>query len=292
VVSVDVSDFNTSVRTAPGLHTISFTTPQKDVIEVYLPNQILAAHSFTATMKLIPEPSSSDNGQMKGYSLLIGRQKLNVDSNRFNLTLPDGGAEKIRIMLLDPKGKEVGGVEVPLWPATISPPVPDTPTSGTSGHPLVIHCPCTGMLSPDAYFKIGGRPMQILTLTAGTAVVVNNYNEPGITEIETNVGKEIQKSKFRNLTLQLSADKTDLLKGETTQLHIVVAGLEHLTTPARMAIDASGVINMSGGNSQKLVIEQSAVKTDGTYTTGNTLTALSAGTFGVTVVVSVDKEKF
>lgn len=45
-------------------------------------------------------------------------------------------------------------------------------------------------------------------------------------------------------------------------------------------------------NSQKLAIEPSAVKVDGTYTTGNTLTALSAGTFGVTVVVSVDKEKF
>lgn len=185
--------FVTSIRTPPGIHTISFTTPQKDVIEVYLPNQILGAHSFTATMKLIPGPSGSGSSKMNDYSLVIDEQKFKVGSNRFDVTLPAGNAENIRLMLLDPKGKEVGGVEVPLWPATISPPAPDTPTSGTSGNPLVIHCPCTGMLPPLAYFNIGGRPMQILTSTAGTVVVLNTYDVPGITEIEMNVGKEFQK---------------------------------------------------------------------------------------------------
>lgn len=100
------------------------------------------------------------------------------------------------------------------------------------------------------------------------------------------------RKKFRNLTLKVSADKYNLVKGESTQLHIVVSGLERLEAPAKMTIDASGVISMGGGNSQKMTIEPAEVNADGTYTTGNALTALSAGTFGVKVVVSVGKENF
>lgn len=92
--------------------------------------------------------------------------------------------------------------------------------------------------------------------------------------------------------LKVSADKYHLLKGESTQLHIVVSGLERLEAPAKMTIDASGVISMGGGNSQKLTIDPKQVNADGTYATGNALTALSEGTFGVQVVVSVDKEHF
>jgi hypothetical protein len=292
VLPSNAPGFVISVRTPPGIHTISFTTPQKDVLEVYLPNQILNAHSFTATMKLIPGPSGSASSQMNDYSLVIDKQKFKVGSNRFDVILPGGGGDNIRLMLVDPKGKEVAAVDVPLRPATLLPPAPDTPTSGTSGNLLVIHGPATGMLPPLAYFRIGGRPMQILTSTAGTVVVLNTYDVPGITEIETNVGKEYQKTKFRNLMLKVSADKYKLLKGESTQLNIVVSGLERLEAPAKMTIDASGVINMSGGNSQTLTIDPAVVKADGTYVTGNVLTALSAGTFGVQVVVSVGKEHF
>jgi hypothetical protein len=166
------------------------------------------------------------------------------------------------------------------------------PTSGTAGNQLVVHCAANGSLSPNDYFKIGGKPMQILTSTVGTVVLVNTYDVPGITDIETNVGGTVQRSKFRNITLSLSADKLNLKKGESTELRIVVGGLEHLQAPARMTIDASGAIYMGGGNSQKLRIEPAAVNADGTYRKGNTLTGLAAGTFGVKVVVSVEKENF
>jgi hypothetical protein len=290
VLPSNVPGFITGIRTPPGIHTISFTTPQKDVLEVYLPNQILNAHSFTATMKLIPGPSGS--GLMNDYSIVIDKQKFKVGSTRFDVILPGGGGENIRLTLLDPKGKEVGAVDVPLWPATTSPLAPDTPTSGTSGNLLVIHGSGTGMLPPLASFKIGGKPMQILTSTAGTVVVLNTYDVPGITEIETNVGREYQRTKFRNLMLKVSADKYELLKGESTQLNIVVSGLERLEAPATMTIEASGMISMGGGNSQKIMIPPSAVNADGTYVTGNALTGLSAGGFGVKVVVTVGKEYF
>jgi hypothetical protein len=240
-------------------------------------------------MKVISGPSSYLGGQLPDYSLLIDNQKFKVGNNRFDVTLRGGKRETFRLMLLSPEGKGVAGAEVPLWLEITLPPAPEIPTSGTAGDLLLIHCPCTGTLTPDAYFNIGGIPMPILTATAGTVVVRNAYELPGITEIETNVGGVLQKTKFRNLTLKVSADKLDLLKGETTQLHVVVGGLQGLETPARMTINASGVINMAGGNLQTLSIDPARVNPDGTYNTGRTLTAISAGTFGVQVVVAVDE---
>ena len=82
-----------------------------------------------------------------------------------------------------------------------------------------------------------------------------------------------------------------LLKGETTVVHIVVAGLENLKAPAKMKIEASGVVTKGGGNSQTINIDHLAVTADGTYTTTQTLVANSGGTFGVDVTVIVDEKK-
>jgi hypothetical protein len=286
--------FITTFRTPPGLNTIVFTTPEKDTIEIYLPNRVSTSGTFTATMKLIPNKSKHGRDQLKDYSLSIEEQRYPLGDGLFNATLPDDQtARSAKLLLLDKNGKAVGGVEIPLWPHIGFPlsSAPTLPSSGTSGNTIVVYGPYSGMLQPDDYLMIGGKPMPLLASGGGRLVALNTYDIPGLTLMETRIENELTKKVFRNVMLKVSADKLNLLKGESTIVHIVVGGLEKLKAPATMTVDATGVVTMSGGNSQRIKIDPSDVKPDGTYTTSDSLFANSAGTFGVQVTVTVPEEK-
>ena len=90
------------------------------------------------------------------------------------------------------------------------------------------------------------------------------------------------------LTLDLSADSLNLLKGQSTTVHIVVHGLENLRVPAHMKIAVTGTVDMTGAT--ELEILPRDISADGTYTTTRALHALAAGGFGVNVSVTVEKE--
>jgi hypothetical protein len=282
--------FVTSIKTPPGLHTISFSTAGKDTVEVYFPNRISNGGSFTATMKLIPGNGES-GGKLDDYSLMIEGQRFPLTNGVFEVRLPGQSMESTRVLLINKQGKQVSGVELPVFAKIVPPTISSLPTSGFSGDLIVITCPCQGALGPSDYIMLGGQAMKILASASGSLVALNTYHTPGPTEIETNVGGIVTKSDFRNLTLKLSADKLNLVKGEQTTVHIVVGGLEKLKAPAIMTVEATGVVTMGGGNSQKITIDPSSVAADGTYTTAEVLVANSAGTFGVKVTVTVDEQK-
>ncbi|MFN2517139.1 MAG: hypothetical protein ABR556_13100 [Pyrinomonadaceae bacterium] len=292
MLPVSAPGFITSFRTPPGLNTIVFTTPQKDTIEVYLPNRVSTAGAFTATMKLIPNPTRHGGDQLKDYSLYIEGQRFSTRDGQFNVTMPSEQlAGNTKFLLLDKNGREVGGVEVPVWSQITLPSAPTLPSSGTSGNLIVVYGPYSGMLHPDDYLKIGDKPMALLASSGGSLVALNTYDAPGQTVMEVRIGDQVTKKVFRNVTLNISADKLNLLKGESTTVHIVVGGLKRLKVPASMTINATGVVTMSGGNSQAIKIDPFQVKSDGTYTTSDSLFAKSAGTFGVEVTVTVPEEK-
>lgn len=292
MLPVSAPGFITSFRTPPGLNTIVFTTPQKDTIEVYLPNRVSTAGAFTATMKLIPNPTRHGGDQLKDYSLYIEGQRFSTRDGQFNVTMPSEQlAGNTKFLLLDKNGREVGGVEVPVWSQITLPSAPTLPSSGTSGNLIVVYGPYSGMLHPDDYLKIGDKPMALLASSGGSLVALNTYDAPGQTVMEVRIGDQVTKKVFRNVTLNISADKLNLLKGESTTVHIVVGGLKRLKVPASMTINATGVVTMSGGNSQAIKIDPFQVNSDGTYTTSDSLFANSAGTFGVQVTVTVPEEK-
>lgn len=292
MLPVSAPGFITSFRTPPGLNTIVFTTPQKDTIEVYLPNRVATAGPFTATMKLIPNQTKHGGDQLKDYSLYIEGQRFSTRDGQFNVTMPSEQlAGNTKFLLLDKNGREVGGVEVPVWSQITLPSAATLPSSGTSGNLIVVYGPYSGMLHPDDYLKIGDKPMALLASSGGSLVALNTYDAPGQTVMEVRIGDQVTKKVFRNVTLNISADKLNLLKGESTTVHIVVGGLKRLKAPADMTISATGVVTMSGGNSQAIKIDPFQVKSDGTYTTSDSLFANSAGTFGVQVTVTVPEEK-
>ena len=282
------SNFSSSVGQTTGMNFINLSSSISNIV-FYLPNEIYAGQSFTGTMSVRSGPKA----QIQNYPFVArwmdGRFRWSENGFAGEIIRQDTGEFRLNLTRIETNTSYLFGV--PVQPGGAVPaPAAEFPTSGTAGNPLQIKYPTGGVLPENAFFKIGDMPAPILTATAGSVVVQNNYTTPGVTEIETNIGNTVQRYKFRNITLRLSADKTNLVKGETTPLRIEVAGLANLRAPAAMTIDATGVVNMTGGNAQKFSIPASEIGADGVYRIGRTLTGTSAGSFGVKVVVVVEKE--
>jgi hypothetical protein len=282
--------FKAEIKNPLGLNTVIFTTPKNNRIELYLPRWLFAGKTFSATMKPEPSKNPSDQNELNGYSLALGGQQLPLNAGLFTLTLPNSASDTVILFLVDKKGKEKVGVSLPVYlTRPVLPNELDLPMSGTSGDLLVVRGPIEGGIEQSDYIKLSGKPIQLLAKSLGQLVALNTNNVAGLTEIECKTNGMAAKSPFRNLTLKLSADKYELIKGEGTTVHIIVGGLEGITEPAKMTIVTSGTVNMAGGNSQALSISPGEVKQDGTYATDRGLQSYAAGSFGVTVTVTVNR---
>jgi len=107
----------------------------------------------------------------------------------------------------------------------------------------------------------------------------------GTMEIRVKEGATETKGTFRNLGVTLTAPKTNLMKGESTQLHVEVNGLQGLSDPVPLHLTNSGAVTMSGGNSQTMSIRPSDVQANGTYTTTRTITGVQTGGWTATATV-------
>jgi len=92
---------------------------------------------------------------------------------------------------------------------------------------------------------------------------------------------------MRNVGVQLSAPKTNLMRGEKTIVTIEVSGLAGIIKDVPLQLDSKGVITMEGGSFQNLRIKPEEVSLDGRYKTTRTITGVQAGGFGVTATVIV-----
>jgi hypothetical protein len=90
---------------------------------------------------------------------------------------------------------------------------------------------------------------------------------------------------FRNVGVNLSAPKTSLRRGESTELKVEVQGLEGIKEPVPLTLKSQGVITMTGGNYQPLTIQPSQVGGDGSYATTRGITGLQAGGWTATATV-------
>src|SRR5207247_2805363 len=120
-------------------------------------------------------------------------------------------------------------------------------------------------------------------------VMQNTFEVPGQTEIKySEQGKEVT-GPFQNIGVKVSAPKTSLLKRETEPLDVTCFGLQRIQQDVPLDVVTTGVVNMSGGNTQHFDIHPSDVRADGTYPRNFTITAQEAGTFSVTATVTWTK---
>ena len=181
----------------------------------------------------------------------------------------------------------------------------DLPTLGQQGRSVEIHGPFDGNAGNTTlrFVPVGGAtqdfekktetvtggygPLRPLAESPRKIVFESPTNFTGPAEIVLKEGDMEKKGNYRNLGVNLSAPKTNLMRGERTTLMVEVKGLEGIREDVPLQLDSKGVIMMDGGNFQNLRIRPQEVKPDGRYTLTRAITGQQAGAFNVTATVIV-----
>lgn len=299
----ETGNVNPTLAQLNGLTLVTFgVIPGK--IKVYLPDDIRPGDTISGTVATEPNGGSSEERVrnqelLNQYMLELEGLKVGVEQPSFVWTAPAaGGNAHVRYRLnVSDKADSYGYVLEPdtgnksLGGEWISESKKDHPDFlwypvGQQGRPSSIYGPFDGRFG-NTLIKVGGQDVKLLAESPRRTTFESPTNLMGPLSIDVAERDIKTTGTYRNVGVRLSAPKTNLVRGEQTVLTVEVSGLEGITKPVPLQLEATGVINMDGGNSQSLRITPTEVKRDGIYTTTRVMTGTQAGTFNVTATVIV-----
>jgi CHAT domain-containing protein/tetratricopeptide (TPR) repeat protein len=286
----NASGYRVDSRSENGLQITTFTTPQ-GVIKVNLPDVMVAGDTVSGS--IYPEPSGKDEterrqnlDELNGYVIDVVGQETAVREKTFTRNI-----NRTNTIVLLHHEQRVATATISI--STTAPPKPTqftVPTGGQQGRLLQIDCPCNGVFSPQDYVRVGGIALALIAESPRELVVHNTSEVAGPTNMDLSENGLAMQCPFHNVQVNLAAPKLNLIRGETTTVHVTVLGLAGMSGDKSLDIqnNSPGVIRMSGGEQQHLTIHGSEVKPDGSYAIDRTLTGITAGGFGVTATLRWD----
>lgn len=289
----NAAGYRVDSSSANGLYVTTFTTPQ-GVIKVNLPDDMAAGDTISGT---VTAESIGQNDaeraqnltELKRHVLVVEGQQTLVGAETFSWSVPRPLNPNSKNISLLQRGQKAATTTIPISATPLSsPPQFTIPTGGQQGRLIQIKGPGNGIFSPQDYVKIGGKMMPPVAESPRTLIVRNASDSLGQTNFEAHENGMGMQCPFRNLGINLSAPKLNLLRGETTTLRVVALGLGGIAGDQSLDLEntSPSVIKMSGGDRQHLDIRASEVRPDGTYSMDRTLTGIMAGSFGVTATLT------
>jgi len=289
----NAAGYRVDSRSADGLYITTFTTPQ-GVIKVNLPDDMAPGDTISGTVTA--EPAGQNDAEraqnlaeLKRHVLLVEGQQTLVGAETFSWSIPRPLNPNSKNISLLQRGQNAATTTIPI--SSTPPPSPSQftlPTGGQQGRLIQIKGPGNGIFSPQDYVKIGGTLLPPVAESPRSLILRNASESVGPTNLECHENGVTMQCPFRNIGLNLSAPRLNLLRGETTTLHVVVVGLGGVAGDQSLDLEntSPSVIKMSGGDRQHLNIHAAEVRPDGTYSMDRTLTGIMAGGFGVTATVT------
>lgn len=274
-------------------------------VKVTLPDDMRAGDTISGTVSAEPAGKTEaerakNSAELSGYVVEIAGaqqspwEKIGNKLRAFiKFALTEGKAPAG--VLKSKTGQTISNFNVPISSVSITMPPTSPPTAndfqfpalGQQGRPATLTGPFDGNLS-NTTVNINGRNVPLLAESPRSLVVEIPPDATGPTKIDLKEGNVEKTGSIRSLGVNLTAPKTNLKKGESTNLTVTVSGLEGLTDPVPLRIVTTGAVNMQGGNTQNLTISPGDVTSGGKYTTARTITGQQAGAFTVVATVMAD----
>jgi len=115
------------------------------------------------------------------------------------------------------------------------------------------------------------------------AVAKSPRDVVGPTIIELREGGVVTSGRMNNVKVRLSAQKTILLKDESTSLGVEVLGLEGIEAPVYLTLrnNSPEVVSMSGGDMQTIEITTEGASSSGMFSFDVPLTGIRPGDFNI-----------
>jgi hypothetical protein len=280
-----------------GLVTVDLKSDRGD-LKLRLPSDIRPGDTISGT--IVDERSElKASDELSGAVVEVGGERAKIENGMLKFVVPE--ASELAFVVRDRSRKMIGKGST----VVNGMPSEDIITTGVSavaqaGRPI----PVTGSFDGNAantQVSVGGRLVEIIAESPREIVFrLPNDQTPGATKIEINenrrTGNQITKLETNVVSVELTADKTKLLRGEKTTLYVKVTGLAGITSPGgiRLMLEngSPDVIrfNSTGENRlMKFVYSQVGplplVSTRDDFTMKETVTGLSSGSFIITATV-------
>lgn len=268
-----------------GLRVTTFAAPQGK-IRVYLPDDIAAGDTISGTVFAEPSGKTEEERKKNGDTL-----------NGYVVDVAGSSAKPGQVLkFLVPIGACVLSLgrqshNVPVR-TTAPPPHPQflLPNLAQAGRPLEIQGPFDGSME-NTTAMLGGTPAAVLAESPRACVLNNPLMEPGPQTCEIHEGSKTASGPFQNLGLRLSAPKTNLMRGEKTNVTIAVVGLSGLSQDAYpLAIELTNlspdVVKFDNLDRPTYATAIRATDvTDGAWSTQLPISAIRAGNFTLTGIL-------
>ncbi|GAC1354675.1 MAG: hypothetical protein NVSMB31_14930 [Vulcanimicrobiaceae bacterium] len=275
--------------TAPPVYTITAKDLQEIPFQVngkthHFEDLLLAkpgAHVTTAVWGNDPNPRldgfSFNNSPIVPNSGFVG-------GNSFVYTI----TSDMLLQLQNPQHQNVGEpIHLPIGapaPVAVAPGSILLPTVIQQGDAFAIGLP--PRQQSNASLSIDGKPIPKVAESEEWVVGQDDTPGSGLRIVTVLHGNKTYTHTVFKINVDLSADKTKLQRGETTQLHIVITGLLGVPGPLQMVVQNNSpeTIGLSGITGKEVSIPMEAAK-GGTYRTDRTITGVKPGGFNVMVHV-------
>jgi hypothetical protein len=175
----------------------------------------------------------------------------------------------------------------PTPPKTSKPNDFHLPTIGQNGRSVRIKGPFDGD-STTTFLTIGGQPVVPLVESPRSCIFKSPETNFGPTEIVIKENGVETKGIYRNLSVRLSALKTNLLKGENTIITIIVEGLKGILENIPLLLEKKGDVSLEGGDVQTIQIRPNDVVIEGAqgkFEIRKAVVGLRPGVFNITATV-------
>ena len=278
-----------TTETVSGMQTTKFTT-LNGTVSVFTPKFIQAGDSISGTVIEAPK-GKTDSDKKKNQATLEGMvievmgEKVKPSQRMIHFTVPTG---LVLISLVDNLGKTISKCPVNVLPqGSISPELKTIiPPIMMAGQPLIIHGNFDGD-SSNTKCTIGDGPAEVLAKSPRETIVFSPITETGPQTVKIEEQGTTTNGTINVLKLSLTAPKTNLLKGESTNLQTQILGLKGITQDVRMSItnQSPKTVQMTGGNTIVRSIHPNDVSLNGEFTLETPLTASSTGSFEISAQV-------
>ena len=286
---------------APDFDTYPVQVSPDQQLHFRLPNDIRSGDMITGT---VSEEKKDNAGDMKKNAATLEGVVIEIEgkqtklSNRIFSFLVPAGLASIPFLLKNSAGQVIERGQIPVFPQPAN--NLHTLSSGMNFNPDVICQPGEPLNIPGNFdgnaantsISINNIPCEIITESPRQAVVAIPQNTAaGKTTIKIEEQQKKEEHKVNVAVINLTANKTNLLRGEKTTITVTVSGLENLDlnnnnykveltnqSPQTMAF------TKESGNTIIRTINEKSVK-NGKWEFNEILISKAAGSFAVKAVL-------
>jgi len=259
-------------------------------ITIYTPN-FVANEKISGSIIIEPNGNSEKNisknkSKLQNHKVDFGGTSTTLQASHYSISKSQPFPMELK--LFDKKNKLVASSKI-QFPSSVKEKHTSQflPSYIVAGEPAKMIVANNGSLA-HSYISINNKDTEILAVSETTVFfktpselsgkVPLNYKNDSI-----NLDKELNV-----LQLNLSAEKLNLSRGETTKLNIEVSGLDGLDeeVPITIINNSPSNISLEGGNNQEI-----SIQSDGdVYQINQTIRATQGGSFSVSVTIKPPSE--